>query len=138
MSPIVKSANKIKFCSLTYLDFIVSSSQAVVCCVDETTGGLEVTHQLVLSSKDYPGCPGKVRCIRWTPDGRCVALAWANGGLSLWSTFGALLLCSLGWDYGLHSEAASASLLNILSMVCIACFSLCLHERNIVFLTVLV
>lgn len=93
------------------------SSQAVVCCVDETTGGLEVTHEMVLSPKDYPGCPGRVRCIRWTPDGRCVAMAWANGGLSLWSTFGALLLCSLGWDYGLHSESASASLLNIQSMV---------------------
>lgn len=92
------------------------NSQAVVCCVDETTGGLEVTHQMVLSPKDYPGCPGRVRCIRWTPDGRCVALAWANGGLSLWSTFGALLLCSLGWDYGLHSESMSASLLNIQSM----------------------
>lgn len=92
------------------------NSQAVVCCVDETTGGLEVTHEMVLSPKDYPGCPGRVRCIRWTPDGRCVAMAWANGGLSLWSTFGALLLCSLGWDYGLHSESASASLLNIQSM----------------------
>ncbi|XP_026289117.1 guanine nucleotide exchange factor subunit Rich isoform X1 [Frankliniella occidentalis] len=92
------------------------NSQATVYCVDETTGGLEVTHQIVLSPKDYPGCPGRVRCIRWTPDGRCVALAWANGGLSLWSTFGALLLCSLGWDYGLNSESASASLLNIQSM----------------------
>jgi len=71
--------------------------------VDEVTGGLEISHQVVLSSKDFPGAPGAVTCMRWSPDGCALALAWAGGGISLWSTFGSLLMCSLAWDHGLNS-----------------------------------
>ena len=40
---------------------------------------------------------GEVSCVEWSvPDGMCVAVSWKNGGLSLWSVFGSLLLCSLG------------------------------------------
>ncbi|XP_071454876.1 guanine nucleotide exchange factor subunit Rich [Hetaerina americana] len=101
------------------------NSQGVVFGVDERTGGLEETHRLVLSGRDSPGHGvGPVRCMRWTPDGRALALAWGSApsdtatplvspavpgnkginnrvptgaGLSVWSTFGALLMCTLGW-----------------------------------------
>jgi len=45
-------------------------------------------------SKIYPGER------RWTPDSTCLALVWAGGGFSVWSTFGTMILCSLGWDHG--------------------------------------
>ncbi|XP_046425934.1 guanine nucleotide exchange factor subunit Rich [Neodiprion fabricii] len=80
------------------------NSQGVVYYVDETTGGLEVSHTLSLLSKDYPGTPGSVKCLKWTPDGCAIALAWEGGGLAIWSTFGALLLCTLKWDYGLRVD----------------------------------
>ncbi|KAL0870010.1 hypothetical protein ABMA27_006189 [Loxostege sticticalis] len=41
---------------------------------------------------------------RWTADGRAVAVSWERGGVSVWSTFGALLMCSLAWDYGLSQD----------------------------------
>ena len=28
--------------------------------IDESTGGLTVSHKLLLPTKDYPGCPGPV------------------------------------------------------------------------------
>lgn len=31
------------------------SAQGVVFCVDDITGALQSTHQLILSSKDFPG-----------------------------------------------------------------------------------
>ncbi|XP_067001739.2 guanine nucleotide exchange factor subunit Rich [Anabrus simplex] len=92
------------------------NSQGIVYYVDESTGGLEVSHHIVLSSKDYPGSPGHVQCIRWTPDGCAMAVAWSHGGLSLWSTFGALLMCTLGWDYGLHVDLVHSNPILIHSM----------------------
>lgn len=85
--------------------------------VDETTGGLEVSHSLSLSSKDYPGKPGRVRCLRWTPDSCAIALSWESGGLAIWSTFGALLLCTLKWDYGLRVDLTRDNPLHIHTMV---------------------
>lgn len=85
--------------------------------VDETTGSLEMSHTLSLSSKDYPGRPGRVRCLRWTPDSCAIALAWEGGGLAIWSTFGALLLCSLKWDYGLRVDLTHDNPLHIHTMV---------------------
>ena len=76
------------------------NSHAEVFTIDETTGGLQLSHTLQLSSRDYPGPPGPVQLLKWTPDGCCLALCWAGGAVSLWSTFGALLLCTLNWDYG--------------------------------------
>jgi len=76
------------------------NSQGIVYSIDETTGGLEISHKLILPTKDYPGCPGPVTGLRWTPDGMCLALVWAAGGFSVWSTFGTMILCSFGWDHG--------------------------------------
>ncbi|KAJ9595098.1 hypothetical protein L9F63_013624, partial [Diploptera punctata] len=89
------------------------NSQAVVYCIDEITGGLEVSHHIELSSKDYPGSPGDVQGIRWTPDGCAMAVSWSQGGVSLWSTFGALLMCTLGWDYGPHVDLVHSNPLHI-------------------------
>ncbi|KAJ2948608.1 hypothetical protein O0L34_g7862 [Tuta absoluta] len=80
------------------------NSQVDVFTIDEVTGGLELSHTMMLSSKDFPGDPGPVKCMRWTSDGRAVAVSWERGGVSVWSTFGALLMCTLAWDYGLSQD----------------------------------
>ncbi|KAK0096482.1 hypothetical protein PV326_005376 [Microctonus aethiopoides] len=92
------------------------NSEGVVYYVDETTGSLEVSHTLSLSSKDYPGKPGRVKCLRWTPDSCAIALAWESGGLAIWSTFGALLLCTFKWDYGLRVDITRDNPLHIHTM----------------------
>lgn len=84
--------------------------------IDDLTGGLELSHTLLLSAKDYPGEPGHVRELKWTADGCAVILSWNNGGISLWSTYGSTLMCSLGWDYGLNVDLVRNNPLNILSM----------------------
>lgn len=84
--------------------------------IDESTGGLEMSHNCVLSSKDYPGCPGAVDNVLWTPDGCALVASWSKGGIAMWSTFGALLMCSLGWDYGLNVDIQKNNPLQVLSM----------------------
>ncbi|XP_042224656.1 guanine nucleotide exchange factor subunit Rich-like isoform X2 [Homarus americanus] len=76
-----------------------ANSQGVVYMVDEATGGLEVSHRMILSDRDYGGSPGPVGYMKWTPDGTVLSLSWEGGGLSLWSVFGSLLTVSLRWDY---------------------------------------
>ncbi|XP_031329698.1 guanine nucleotide exchange factor subunit Rich isoform X2 [Photinus pyralis] len=98
------------------LTFGRANSQCVVYYIDESTGGLELSHHCILSSKDYPGCPGVVNQVKWTPDGYAMAASWARGGIALWSTFGALLMCSLGWDYGLHVDLERCNPLHVSSM----------------------
>ncbi|CAG9764875.1 unnamed protein product [Ceutorhynchus assimilis] len=92
------------------------NAECVVYYVDDSTGGLEVSHNCVLSSKDYPGCPGAVGNVLWTPDGCALVASWSQGGLAIWSTFGALLMCSLGWDYGLNVDILKCNPLQIVSM----------------------
>ncbi|KAK5648957.1 hypothetical protein RI129_003849 [Pyrocoelia pectoralis] len=98
------------------LTFGRANSQCIVYYIDESTGGLELSHHCILSSKDYPGCPGIVNQVKWTPDGYAMAASWARGGIALWSTFGALLMCSLGWDYGLHVDLERCNPLHVSSM----------------------
>ncbi|XP_041356612.1 guanine nucleotide exchange factor subunit RIC1-like isoform X2 [Gigantopelta aegis] len=84
------------------------SGQGVVYMIDEAVGALEISHKLVISSKDYPDAAhivGAVQCMKWTPDGTALALSWRNGGFSLWSVFGSLLVSTLGGDYSLSSES---------------------------------
>lgn len=95
---------------------VILSSQAAVYIIDEMTGGLELSHTIELSAKDFPGSPGSVREMKWTPDGCAVMLSWSKGGISLWSTFGAMLMCSLGWDYGLNVDLALKNPLDIVGM----------------------
>lgn len=92
------------------------NSQSVVYSVDETTGGLVVSHQLIIPGQVYPGTIGAVHCMKWSPDACCLAVGWYSGGISLWSTFGALLMCSLSWDYGIHADLAVHNPLTIHSM----------------------
>ncbi|KAJ0174251.1 hypothetical protein K1T71_010397 [Dendrolimus kikuchii] len=92
------------------------NSQVDVFTIDEATGGLELSHTMVLSSKDFPGDPGPVKCMRWTADGRAVAVSWERGGVSVWSTFGALLMCSLAWDYGLSQDLSKQNPLVVSSL----------------------
>lgn len=98
------------------LAFGRKNSQAVVYTIDDTTGGLELSHKLALSSKDFPGLPGAVNNMKWTPDGCAVIMSWENGGFSLWSTFGTMLMCSLGWDYGLNVDLSRFNPLQIIGM----------------------
>lgn len=84
--------------------------------IDDLTGGLELSHTMKLSAKDFPGSPGYVRELKWTPDGCAVALSWSRGGISLWSTFGTMLMCSLGWDYGLHVDLTNNNPFDITCM----------------------
>jgi hypothetical protein len=82
------------------------------------TGGLVISHRLKLPTRDYPGCPGPVSCMKWTPDGTALAMAWERGGFSVWSTFGAMIMCSLCWDYGpLVSDPVGQNPLCIKSLV---------------------
>lgn len=60
------SIKKYKIC-LVYF-----SSQAAVYTIDDITGGLELSHTMLLSAKDFPGSPGYVREMKWTPDGCAV------------------------------------------------------------------
>ncbi|KAL7028647.1 hypothetical protein ACKWTF_005937 [Chironomus riparius] len=90
--------------------------QVNVYIVDDVTGGLELSHTMSLSSKDFPGSPGFVREIKFTPDGCAMVLCWSTGGISLWSTYGSMLMSSLAWDYGLNVDLNKQNPLNILSM----------------------
>lgn len=42
---------------------------------------------------------GSVSCLKWTPDGTALAMAWRKGGFALWSVFGSLLVCTVGGDF---------------------------------------
>lgn len=83
------------------------NSHMSVFTIDDLTGGLELSYTNILKSKDFPGNPGKISRIKWSPDGNVVAVVWQQGtvgSFSLWSCFGSLLMCSLAWDYGIASS----------------------------------
>lgn len=42
---------------------------------------------------------GPVKLIHWSPDYSVAMVTWECGGLSLWSVFGAHLICTLGEDF---------------------------------------
>ncbi|XP_071485057.1 guanine nucleotide exchange factor subunit RIC1-like [Diadema antillarum] len=97
--------------------FGLANGQGIVFAVDEITGAMLVSHRLTLSTSDFPdGCQaaGAVTCLRWTPEGSAVIMSWKKGGFSLWSTFGALLVCTLGGDF--CPDPSRSSLLQIQSM----------------------
>lgn len=92
------------------------NSQANVYTIDDLSGGLELSHRIILSAKDFPNSAGYVREMKWTPDGCAIIISWSKGGISLWSTFGAMLMCSLVWDYGLDVDLTKNNPLDVISM----------------------
>ena len=53
---------------------------------------------------------GAVQSLEWSPiDYSVLAVAWTNGGLSMWSVFGSLLFHSLGNQPGLVIYSVSLS-----------------------------
>lgn len=75
--------------------------------VDDTTGAWSLSHTLQFTRQQFPETGvrlGAVQCMEWSfGDRMVIAVSWRNGGLSLWSVFGALLLCSLGDQPGTPS-----------------------------------
>lgn len=53
------------------------SSQSVVFTIDDATGGLEISHVMILSAKDFPGSAGSVTDMKWTPDGCAVSITYS-------------------------------------------------------------
>lgn len=72
--------------------------------IEDGTGGLEFSHRLSLNSTVMPGTLGAVNELKWSPDGCVLAVSWENGGIALWSTFGALLMSSFSWDFGINVD----------------------------------
>ncbi|XP_011193107.2 guanine nucleotide exchange factor subunit Rich [Zeugodacus cucurbitae] len=80
------------------------NSDVSVYAIEDTTGGLEFSHRLSVNSSVIAGSLGSVCELKWSPDGCVLIVAWEKGGISLWSTFGSLLMSSLNWDFGLHVD----------------------------------
>lgn len=89
------------------------NSDVDVFAIEDTTGGLEFSHRLSLNTNVLPGSLGNVIELKWSPDGCVLAVCWENGGIALWSTFGALLMSSLSWDFGLQVDLAHFNPLKI-------------------------
>ncbi|XP_071952667.1 guanine nucleotide exchange factor subunit RIC1-like [Antedon mediterranea] len=101
------------------LAFGRKNGQGIVYTVDEITGGMLLSHHIILSTNDYPeGCQalGPVSMMRWTPDGCALALSWKQGGLSMWSTFGAKLLCTVGGEYGMSPQCCKKNPFQVKAM----------------------
>ena len=85
------------------LAFGLKNSEAVLCYIDDPTNTVVITHHLSLSPSSFPNANnliGSLVCLQWSPDSSVLAASWEKGGFVIWSVFGSLLSCSLGWDYG--------------------------------------
>ncbi|XP_037935296.1 guanine nucleotide exchange factor subunit Rich [Teleopsis dalmanni] len=89
------------------------NSDVAVYGIEDLNGGLEYSHKLSLSSSIIPGLLGAVNELKWSPDGCVLVVAWENGGFSLWSTFGTLLMSSFTWDFGLNIDVVRQNPLQI-------------------------
>lgn len=94
------------------------NSEGVICIVDDENSIVLVTHRIKLPVNSFPESSicsmGSMNCMQWSPDSMVLATCWSRGGIALWSVFGALLMCSLSWDYGI-SQAMESSKLFIVS-----------------------
>jgi hypothetical protein len=74
---------------------------------DDSTGEWALYHTLQFTKQQFPETSvllGRVQSMQWSHDDQTVlAVSWQHGGLSLWSVFGSLLLCSLGDQPGTPS-----------------------------------
>ncbi|XP_069569883.1 guanine nucleotide exchange factor subunit RIC1 isoform X3 [Brachyistius frenatus] len=87
--------------------------------IDTTTGSMQLSHKLELTPKHYPDIynkTGPVKLICWSPDYSVAMVTWECGGLSLWSVFGAQLICTLGEDFAYRSDGTKKDPLKISSM----------------------
>ncbi|XP_022216967.2 guanine nucleotide exchange factor subunit Rich [Drosophila obscura] len=104
----VQDVDDASVCSVNHkfrlLAYGQESSAVNVYAIDDATGGLEFSHRLTLTENVLPGSLGAVNELKWSPDGCVLAVSWSNGGLSLWSTFGTLLMSTLSWDFGLNVD----------------------------------
>ncbi|NXC26349.1 RIC1 protein, partial [Campylorhamphus procurvoides] len=99
--------------------FGCANGSVQVYTIDTTTGAMQFSHKLELTPKQYPDIwnkTGPVKLIRWSPDSCVVTVTWECGGLSLWSVFGAQLICTLGGDFAYQSDGAKKDPLKISSM----------------------
>uniref|UniRef100_A0A8B9P4F0 Guanine nucleotide exchange factor subunit RIC1 n=1 Tax=Apteryx owenii TaxID=8824 RepID=A0A8B9P4F0_APTOW len=99
--------------------FGCASGSVQVYTIDVTTGAMQFSHKLELTPKQYPDIwnkTGPVKLIRWSPDSCVVMVTWECGGLSLWSVFGAQLICTLGGDFAYRSDGTKKDPLKISSM----------------------
>ncbi|KAL4236739.1 WD40 repeat protein [Mactra antiquata] len=84
-----------------------AGAYGVIYSINEVEGILEASHKLQVSCKNFPDMKstvGAVTCMRWTPDGTALAMAWKKGGFALWSVFGSLLVCTVGGDYSFTKD----------------------------------
>uniref|UniRef100_A0A8C7WVS3 Protein RIC1 homolog n=1 Tax=Oryzias sinensis TaxID=183150 RepID=A0A8C7WVS3_9TELE len=87
--------------------FGCASGSVLVYMIDTTTGSMQLSHKLELTPKHYPDIynkTGAVKVICWSPDCSVAMVTWECGGLSLWSVFGAHLICTLGEDFSWGAE----------------------------------
>ncbi|CAH6966433.1 Ric1 [Phodopus roborovskii] len=99
--------------------FGCASGSVQVYTIDNTTGAMLLSHKLELTAKQYPDIwnkTGAVKMIKWSPDNSAVIVTWEHGGLSLWSVFGAQLICTLGGDFAYRSDGTKKDPLKINSM----------------------
>ncbi|KAJ7335488.1 hypothetical protein JRQ81_013429 [Phrynocephalus forsythii] len=99
--------------------FGCASGSVHVYTIDSSTGAMQLSHKLELTPKQYPDIwnkTGAVKLIRWSPDSCVVMVTWECGGLSLWSVFGAQLICTLGGDFAHRSDGTKKDPLKINSM----------------------
>ncbi|XP_008936040.1 PREDICTED: protein RIC1 homolog, partial [Merops nubicus] len=99
--------------------FGCANGSVQVYTIDTATGAMQFSHKLELTPKQYPDIwnkTGPVKLIRWSPDSCVVMVTWDCGGLSLWSVFGAQLICTLGGDFAYQSDGAKKEPLKISSM----------------------
>ena len=85
------------------LAFGLRNAEVILCCINELNWNVIVTHRLRLSASAFPNAAaivGGISCLQWSPDSTVLAGCWEKGGFAIWSVFGALLSCSLTWDYG--------------------------------------
>uniref|UniRef100_A0A8C0GF04 Protein RIC1 homolog n=1 Tax=Chelonoidis abingdonii TaxID=106734 RepID=A0A8C0GF04_CHEAB len=109
-----------KICVFEHKMCVISSSGSVqVYTIDNSTGAMQLSHKLELTPKQYPDIwnkTGPVKLMRWSPDNCVVMVTWECGGLSLWSVFGAQLICTLGGDFAYRSDGTKKDPLKISSM----------------------
>ncbi|XP_033029321.1 RAB6A-GEF complex partner protein 1 isoform X2 [Lacerta agilis] len=99
--------------------FGCTNGSVQVYTIDHSTGAMQLSHKLELTPKQYPDIwnkTGAVKLIRWSPDSCVVMVTWECGGLSLWSVFGAQLICTLGGDFANRSDGTKKDPLKISSM----------------------